>query len=154
MPGSGRCARCGSSLALATAVIDVNPPRAGRYARRMPRFWGLKQAWGNLTLSAGQPFAEYFARYDDTNFDLSTMVRLVVPGWATWYRGNHGRALLFFAAYFGLLLPAIVLLGTGLGSLLLGLAFGVHVASVVDAMVGRFAEFSDHPFFQSGAQQL
>src|SRR5215213_6505561 len=32
MPGSEACARCASSLSLATAVMDVHPPRAGRFA--------------------------------------------------------------------------------------------------------------------------
>ena len=40
MPGSGRCARCGGFLALATAAIDVHPPRAARLSRRMPRAVG------------------------------------------------------------------------------------------------------------------
>ncbi len=147
MPGSGRCARCGSSLALATAAIDVHPPRAGRVARRMPRFWGIKQAWGNFSMVAGRPFENYFAAFDDTNFDLSTVVRLIVPGWATWYRGRPARGLTFFAAFVGLLLSGIVLFGTGLGSVLLGLAFGVHVASAVDAMIGKFAEFNSRLMF-------
>lgn len=141
MPGSGRCARCGCSLALATAAIDVHPPRASRLSRRMPRLWGLKRAWGNLFQSASHPFAAVFHRFDDTNFDLSTIVRLVVPGWAHWYRGNGERGLVFFVAFLSLLLPGVVFLGTGLGSMLLGLAFGMHVASAVDAMVGAFTDF-------------
>jgi type IV secretory pathway protease TraF len=143
MPGSARCARCGASLALATAAVDVHPPRAGRLSRHMPRLWGLKRAWSNLYQSAGRPFSVITQRFEDTDFDLSTMVRLIVPGWAHWHRGNWERGLIFFVAFFSLLLPAIVLLGTGWGSLLLGLAFGMHVAASVDAMVGRFADFGD-----------
>src|SRR4051812_28631702 len=37
MPGSDVCGRCGTSLRLATAVIDVQPPRASPLARRLRR---------------------------------------------------------------------------------------------------------------------
>lgn len=138
------------SLALATSAIDVHPPRAGRWSRNVPQFWRLKWAWGKFGLAFLRPLNDYFARFDDTNFDLSTMVRLVVPGWASWYRGRSARGLLFFASFIGFLVTGLVLLGTGLGSVLVGLAFGVHVASAVDATVGRFADFSSRLLFTLG----
>ena len=147
MPGSGHCARCGSSLALATTAIDVHPPRAGRYQRHVPQFWGLRRGWANFLHAAGQPFAAAFARIEDTNFDLSTILRLVVPGWAHVYRGRRERGIVFFGAYVGFLLPGLILLGTTLGSLLVGLAFGVHVASAVDATVGGFSDFAGRVAF-------
>jgi Signal peptidase, peptidase S26 len=147
MPGSGRCARCGASLALATAAIDVNPPRAGRVARQMPRFWGLRRTWGTLFDTARRPLALTFAGFDDTNFDLGTMLRVVVPGWAHFYRGRPDRGTVFLCAYLGFLVPGFVLLGTWLGSLLIGLAFGIHVAAAVDAMVGRFSDFAGRVTF-------
>ena len=107
MPGSGRCARCGASLALATAAIDVNPPRAGRVARQMPRFWGLRRTWGTLFDTARRPLALTFAGFDDTNFDLATMLRVVVPGWAHSYRGRPERGALFLCAYLGFLVPGL-----------------------------------------------
>jgi len=147
MPGSGRCARCGGSLLLSTATINVHPPRAGRIARRMPRFWRLKQAWGNFSLIIGRPINYFSAAFDDANFDLSTVWRLIVPGWATWYRGRPARGLIIFVAFLSLLLPGLALLGTGLGSVLLGLAFSVHIASGVDATIGKFADFSSRLTF-------
>ena len=147
MPGSGRCARCGASLALATATIDVHPPRAGRYQRHVPQFWGLHRAWANWLSTASRPIAAGFAHFDDTNFDLGTILRLVVPGWAQYYRGRPERGLIFLCAYLGILAPGVVLLGTGLGSVLIGLAFGVHVVAAVDAMVGRFSDFAGRAAF-------
>lgn len=142
MPGSGRCARCGASLALASATIDVIPPRAGRLQRRLPQFWGLRRVWANFLQSASRPLASTFSKFDDVRFDLGTMLRVVIPGWAHAYRGKRERGLLFLATYLLLLLPSLILLGTSLGSMLLGLAFGVHVMSAVDAMVGYFSDFA------------
>src|SRR3990172_4367584 len=105
MPGSGRCARCGASLALATAAIDVHPPRAGRYRRRIPQFWGLRRSWANFIAAASRPFASTLSRFDDTNFDLATMLRLAVPGWGHAYRGHRERGLMFLCAFLAFLLP-------------------------------------------------
>ncbi len=133
MPGSGRCARCGGFLALATAAIDVNPPRATRLSRRMPRLWGrfwsLRRTWANIQTSLTQPIQQLFSRFENTDFRLGTIVRTIVPGWAQRFRGNNPRAIVFFVSYLALLLPALLFLGTGLGSILLGLAFGMHVAA-------------------------
>jgi hypothetical protein len=147
MPGSGRCARCGTSLALATAVIDVHPPRAGRVSRRLPRFWGLRRTWGNFVVWARRPFEGYFAEFDEASFDASIIMRLIIPGWATWFRGRKLRGFTFLVAFLSLLLPGIVLLGTGIGSILLGAAFAVHVASAVDAMISRFPSIAERISF-------
>jgi type IV secretory pathway protease TraF len=134
-------------LALATASIDVHPPRAGRVARRMPQYWGLRRTWGILLDAARRPLALPFAGFDDTNFHLATMLRVVVPGWAHFYRGHPERGTIFLCAYLGFVLPGLVLLGTWLGSLIIGLAFGIHVAAAVDAMVGRFSDFAGRAAF-------
>jgi hypothetical protein len=147
MPGSARCARCGGSLALASAAIDVHPPRATFISRNFPRFWGMRQAWGRVNLRLDFPFSRLFQRFTDANFRPGTVVRALVPGWAHFHRGNLGRALLFFIGYLMLLLPAIVLAGTYTGSMLLGTAFAFHVAATSDVLVGKFATFSDRLLF-------
>jgi hypothetical protein len=134
-------------LALASAAIDVHPPRANFFSRNFPRFWGLRQAWGRFNLRLDFPFTRLFERFTDTNLRLGTIVRSLVPGWAHFHRGNPGRALLFFCGYMMLLLPAIVLAGTYAGSMLLGTAFALHVAASSDALVGRFATFADRLAF-------
>lgn len=151
MPGSGRCARCGGFLALATAAIDVNPPRATRLSRRMPRMWGrfwsLRRSWANIRSSLTRPIEQLFSRFENSDFRLGTIVRAIVPGWAHRFRGNSPRAIVFFVSYLALLLPALLYLGTGLGSVLLGLAFGMHVAAASDGLVSRFARMGDRLIF-------
>lgn len=151
MPGSGRCARCGGLIALATAAINVHPPRAGRVSRSMPRLWGrfwtLRQTLGNYSLMVSRPLAQLFARFEDTNFTLGTLLCCIVPGWAHRHHGNMYRASLFFFGYIAILIPGLIFFGTFLGSMLLGLAFGVHVASASDALVGRFATIGDRLSF-------
>jgi hypothetical protein len=151
MPGSGRCARCGGMIALATAAIDVHPPRASRISRRVPRLWGrfwtFRQTLGNYHAALIRPLEQLFTRFNDTDFSLGTMFRCIVPGWAHRHRGNRYRARLFFLGYLALLLPGLIFLGTTLGSMLLGLAFATHVASASDALVGRFATVGDRLTF-------
>lgn len=147
MPGSGRCARCGTSLALAEATIDVNPPRATRVSRAMPHFWMFRQNLGHLLIRASGLFSRLFERPHDSHFDLPTLVRTVVPGWPQYHRGDRARALLFFVGYLSILVPGLLFMGTGTGSLLLGLAFGFHVSSIADALVGLFESFRDRIVF-------
>lgn len=138
-------------LALATATIDVHPPRARGIARRWPRlagrFWSVRQWWANFSEKAARPINEALSRFEDTNFTLGAMLRTLVPGWAHRYRGNPQRGAIFFFGYLALLLPGLVFFGTGLGSLCVGLAFAVHIASAADALVGRFATLADRLAF-------
>ena len=61
--------------------------------------------------------------------------RLIVPGWAHIHSGLAIRGRFFLAAYLPLLLLGLARWGTGLGSILLGLAFSVHASSVVDILI-------------------
>ena len=150
MPGSGRCARCGASLALATAAIDVHPPRAGRLSRLELAYWRIWHAMGHLVsrpipgLDAVRVFS---SRAEITNFDLPTLLRCIIPGWPQYRRGDRPRAGVFLFSYLVLLLPGVVLAGTWLGSLLLGLAGAMHIVSVCDAVVTTFATPSDRIAF-------
>ena len=147
MPGSGRCARCGTSLALATAAIDVHPPRATRLSRALPHFWMFRQNWGNMVARLSAPLGRVFEQFHDTHFELPILVRTIVPGWPQYYRGDRPRAILFLWAYLAFLVPGLLLTGTFTGSLLLGLAFGIHVTSIADALVGMFDTIRDRLAF-------
>lgn len=107
MPGSRVCARCGGSLALASATIDVNPPRAVKWQQTLPKFYGLRRAWGRATTSFHGPVASMLSRADDTRLDLGTILRTIVPGWAHAYRGKPERGGLFLTAYLTLMVPAL-----------------------------------------------
>jgi hypothetical protein len=147
MPGSGRCARCGASLALATAAIDVHPPRAGRMWRFQLAFWRLWHRLENLRSKASSVLPAFGSGNDVVSFDLGTMLRCVVPGWPQFRRGDRPRAFVFFFSYLFLLVPGVILCGSWLGSLLLGLAGAMHVAAVADAVVTTFATPSDRISF-------
>jgi hypothetical protein len=147
MPGSGRCARCGASLALATAAIDVHPPRAGRLSRIELAIWRLWHGVGRLPSSLSQTQATIRTRTEVTYFDLPTLIRCIIPGWPQYRRGDWPRALFYLFTYLCLLLPGLVLTGTWWGSLLVGLAAATHIVSVCDAVVTMFATPSDRVRF-------
>jgi len=148
MPGSGRCARCGASLALATAAIDVHPPRAGRLSRLSPPLWRLWYAVGRMGAKVSPALTAAFAsRAAITNFDLPTLLRCIIPGWPQYHRGDRPVAAVYFVGYLSLLLPGIIFAGTWLGSLLLGLAGAMHIVAVCDAVVSAFATPSDRIAF-------
>jgi type IV secretory pathway protease TraF len=133
MPGVDACGRCGGSLRLATAVIDVHPPRAGRWSKRMgklvPR--GLAFRARDAVLQAGVDISELPVG----DFpERSVLLRMVVPGWPQLFLGQKvsGRALLF--GYLLFLCLGMTFIGTGIGSFFLGLALVCHAASIIDVL--------------------
>jgi signal peptidase I len=142
MPGTDACGRCGTSLRLATAVIDVHPPRAGRVAKRVRRavpvrrmFYGVRDA---ADAAGATPAAIQFASV----FPLGLFARLVVPGWSHFYLGLRWRGHLFLWLFLAVLLPGLLLLGTLTGGVLIGLAFGVHSTAALDVVTRTFTDAS------------
>jgi len=138
IPGLDACGRCGTSLALSTAVIDVNPPRASRSAKRL-----RKVVPRRFFYQARDVAAEAHRRFsgsvvEDSRVPLpepGILSRLMVPGWAHLYSGLRLRGLFFFWAYVVLLVLGLSQWGTGFGSVLLGLAFSVHASSIIDILL-------------------
>jgi signal peptidase I len=139
MPGSEACARCASSLSIATAVMDVHPPRAGKLSKKIRRVMpkralyavreelvttraatrALQQrVWGGLTWGEKPPWAVRW--------------RSVVPGWSHFYAGYRVRGHAYLWCFLACLVPGLLMMGTTAGSFLLGLAFSVHASAVVD----------------------
>src|SRR5262249_45437087 len=129
MPGVEACGRCGTSLRLATAVLDVHPPRAQPWLKRARRHFLLPLQRGLFGLSrsctsAAREVSETVN--EGTPLPVPTwrvLARLVFPGWAHFYCGNSWRGGLFLGAFLTCLLPGLLLWGTQPGSILLGLAF-------------------------------
>src|SRR5206468_2912163 len=94
-----------------------------------------------------RPLPQLFSRLGDTDFRFGTVLRTIVPGLAQRYRGRPERANIFLYGYIALLVPGLLLLGTMLGSIFLGLAFSMHVASAADALVGKFSRLEDRLAF-------
>lgn len=140
MPGSESCGRCGTSLRLATAVMDVHPPRAGRLRKRLRRAVPVTRAVAEARdaidavrvtagidrLAARAPWALF--------------LRLAVPGWSHFYAGQRVRGRLFLWGTLVFLIPGLLLFGTLWGGLLLGMAFGVHSWAALDIVTQTFPE--------------
>jgi hypothetical protein len=138
IPGVQSCGRCGSALGLATAVIDVHPPRAQPWAKSLRRWLPLQSGY----YQARDAFSEFrrasTAAADSLRVPIPErrlLLRLVVPGWAHLVCNQRFRGYLFLSSYLVLLVPGLIFLGTTLGSILLGLAFSVHASSALDLML-------------------
>jgi hypothetical protein len=138
IPGLDLCGRCGTSLGLATSVIDVAPPRASRTAKRVrklvPRrlFYQARDVAGEARrIVAG-------SIENDSHIPLpepDVLSRLIVPGWAHIHAGLVIRGQAFLWAYILTLVPGLLFWGTDLGPILFGLAFSVHASSVMDILI-------------------
>jgi hypothetical protein len=149
MPGVDACGRCGASLRLATAVIDVHPPRAGRWSKRFGRLfprgvtYRVRDAVTDaLPVRPAIP-SEYFPEW-------SVLLRMVVPGWPQLYMGRKGagRAILF--CYALLLLSGVTFIGTISGSILLGLAITCHASSIIDIVTSATVELRTRAIMCAG----
>ncbi len=68
----------------------------------------------------------------------SALLRLIFPGWSHLFLGQRGGARFFFWAFLATLLPGLLLIGSTHGSILLGLAFSIHVSCAAD-VVGQLS---------------
>jgi hypothetical protein len=137
MPGVDECGRCGGSLHVASAAIDVHPPRAGRWAKRWRRAtpW-LSRPWFHIRW----PDLPRIDRtgWTDTFPDapaLPVLLRMLVPGWPQKYLGRVRRGRIFFWSYLAAILLGLVSVGSPLGGGLLGVALSLHAASILDVVV-------------------
>jgi hypothetical protein len=129
LPGLDLCGRCGASLRIATAVIDVHPPRASQRRFRRLGFdsWLRRKSQAVSTMLDSALWTSTIDRPPSL-----VVARMIVPGWPQVYLGQTARGRLFLWTYGVFMALALVLLGTNWGSLLLGLALAVHAASVID----------------------
>jgi hypothetical protein len=145
MPGSEMCGRCGTSMLLATATINVHPPRAGRISRRMRRVLSPRGSM-NRAAAVVERFKEALPgskQAENTLVVEPLLVRLVVPGWSQLYSGEHLRGRIFLWTWIGLIGLGLILFGSVAGSLLLGLAVSVHSSAGMDVI----ARYIDQPTF-------
>jgi hypothetical protein len=143
IPGVQACGRCGSPLGLATAVLDVHPPRAGRWRKQVRRLlpWGRAAAGAREALrGVGRHAGEFTDFHGLPVPPAGVLLRLPVPGWAHFHLGERSRGWAVVGLYLALLVPALVLMGTVPGSLLLGLAFSVHASSTLSILFRYGAE--------------
>ena len=144
IPGVESCGRCGTSLRLATAVIDVHPPRAKPWAKRARALVPRRSAYRlrDAAAEAAGRTNDLFVR--DLRVPLPARhvaARLIVPGWAHLRCGQVVRGRAFLLGYLAVLLPGLAAWGTAGGPLLLGLAFSVHAAATLNFLLQERLEF-------------
>jgi signal peptidase I len=138
MPVLETCGRCGTSLALATATIDVHPPRASRAAKRVRQAVPRRLLYRARDAAIEAHRAITGSIVEDSRIPLpepGILPRLIVPGWAHLHAGLRIRGWFFLGAYLPLLLLALTRWGTPLGSIAAGLAFSVHASAVMDILI-------------------
>jgi signal peptidase I len=140
MPGLDSCGRCGTALGLSTATIDVNPPRASKTAKRVRKVVPRRLIYQARDVAAEARRVVGGSIVNDSHVPLpepDVLSRLVIPGWAHIHTGLAVRGQVFLVAYMPLLLLGLLYWGTGMGGILLGLAFSVHTSSVTDILIRR-----------------
>lgn len=140
MPGTEVCGRCGTSLGIATAVIDVHPPRAKPLAKRLRRRVPVRRTlYGVRDALAETGTAAAARRVSAALPPGPVLLRMALPGWAHFHAGRRARGHAFVWCFLACLLPGLLLWGTGWGSFFLGLAFSVHSSAALDAVNLTFA---------------
>lgn len=140
MPGADVCGRCGTSLRIGTMVMDVRPPRAGKFAKGLRRVVPVRQVYYGVRDGAEAIGVTASARRVRELADEGTaqtppwplLWRVIVPGWSQIYQGKTTRGRWYLGAFLAVLVPGLLLLGTTWGSILLGLAFSVHTSAAFD----------------------
>jgi len=135
MPGLEQCCRCGASLRIATAVIDVHPPRAAkrtfsqrvRYRRRSRWFVALV----GFVMSAARWFAG--GASEIRGWRPFHLPMLFVPGWPQRVLGRP-RWRLFLFGWLAMIAASALTWGTLLGIQFVGLVFAIHLMSVIDVV--------------------
>lgn len=148
MPGSQRCARCAAALTIQSSEIDIHPPRASSWERRLPtrQLAAVQRAAGSIS----ELFVACLGvRRTAPNFGGSPLeyLCLAVPGLHQRLHGEPQRGTLMFAIFLALLFLSLVFAGTVAGSLLMGVMFAWHVATAVDAVIRDFSLTSDRLIF-------
>jgi hypothetical protein len=117
-------------------ALDVNPPRAGKWAKRIRRTVPIV---GRARVSAARNW-----RDASDVFHRSVGVipipprrlfwRLPVPGWPQMRAGRRVQGQRFLLAYLICLALSLVFYGWMLGAIFLGLAVAIHIGSIFDVI--------------------
>jgi hypothetical protein len=130
MPGIEVCGRCGARLDLADETLDVHPPRAGRWEKRLgwcrtPLFWRS----GRLRELLSTRIAPL-----ESGVPAGAFPRTVVPGWPQFYCGHSARGKIFFWGYLVSAALSLAVAATDLGPVLFGLPLSIHAGSILDVV--------------------
>lgn len=137
MPGLTRCGRCGGALHSGAVQVDVNPPRAtARRKRLRKQFSALPKLREQAEILSGRVGMTLIPEWTMPHAPESSILwRLIVPGWAQSYLGHRIRGRIIFGSYLACFLSGLLMIGTGWGTLLLGLAVAGHAVSILDIVL-------------------
>jgi signal peptidase I len=114
-------------------AIDIHPPRASSLTKLLRR-WIPGETWYHTRDLTRQLHADLRASARRRGFELPparSMPFMIAPGLALLHAGERVRGWLYLGSAALCLFLALPLIGSVVGSLLLGLAFGIHVGSNV-----------------------
>ena len=131
LPGLETCGRCGASLRLATADIDVHPPRASAAAKQWRRT-STYRLLNPVIETAAERGADLATAVGDIP-DWKEIARSLIPGLPQWAAGQRLWSRILAGTYTGLLVLSLLNFGTVFGSVVLGLLLSCHAASIWDA---------------------
>jgi type IV secretory pathway protease TraF len=125
IPGQERCLKCGSVLEAGGAVADIHPPRmrvGGGVIRGLARWFR-----GRRRVRKKSPDGNIRPRLTKVASDgLVGLVISVIPGLAHLINGRFREVRWHVLLWFVVLSSGLFLFGSQAGSLLIGLAIGLH----------------------------
>lgn len=136
MPGSEICGRCGTSLMLSTATLDVHPPRAGAVTKRFRNAVPVTRAYHGAVRAMADLGA--VRQVMPTIAGLPQILRSIVPGWAHFHADLRWLGHAFLWGFLVFFIPGMLHFGSSTGSILLGLAFSVHSTAVLDIVMRSY----------------
>jgi hypothetical protein len=136
MPGSDGCARCGTSLKIATMTLDVRPPRASSARGIGRRIWAGRFRLINIGRALQELQAAWEAegerRFDEDDSPWPLLRRTVVPGWPQRYLGQRWQSHVLFWPFAACMVVGLVNWGLERGQWFLGMAFLIQQLSLID----------------------
>ena len=141
MPGTEVCGRCTTSLGLATAVMDVHPPRASSLKKRARRVLPLRKAYFRTRDALHADDVSARVRHATATLPpFPIFARLVVPGWSQFFLKQRIRGHLFLWSFLACLLLSLLMFGSTWGGIWFGLAFSVHSSAALNIVTQTFAD--------------
>ena len=125
-------------MQLQAVAIDVHPPRASPMARRVRRWLPWRRFYYPIARlrcgvwRLGRVGVAWV--FGAEPLKSGTLPRMAVPGWAHRFQGQTQRGGIFFGIWSTLLTTGLASFGSAFGSVMFGLAFAVHVGSILDLL--------------------
>jgi hypothetical protein len=140
IPGQTRCIRCGSILEAGSAVLEIYPPRMPAWKK--PFRGALRWFRGGRLMRERSPAPWLRRGFRPIMSDsMVGLVLSVIPGLAHLLAGRFREVRLLVVLWLVLLGTGVFLYGSQIGSLLVGLAIGIHAWIAV--RYGLFKEVGD-----------